>query len=346
MRFEATHSGVRNVERVPVIDMKPWYRGTAGERAAFAHSVDDACRRWGFFQILEHGVPEALVDRCHIEMRRFFALPREAKQAVRRSADNAWGYYDRELTKNVRDWKEVFDFWRAPYPDLPDHHPDNRGVEGENRWPAGLPGFRDAMLEYFAACEVLAFELLEAACTGLGLAPTHLESAFRPQHSSFLRLNHYPPGEDSTTFGAPSGSTEGALGVNRHRDAGALTILSQSNVAALQVFRAGKWSTVEPVPGALVINVGDMLQVWSNDLYRAPLHRVLANAKVGRFSAPYFFNPAYETDCAPMAELLDDAHPPRYSPVNWGEFRRKRADGDYADLGEEIQVSQFRIHAR
>jgi len=198
------------------------------------------------------------------------------------------------------------------------------------------------MLEYAAACEKVAFDLLEAICTGMGLPPTRLEFAFRPQHSSFLRLNHYPPCADPSPEDAPSVPTEGLLGVNRHSDAGAITILSQSNVASLQVFESGRWSLVEPIAGALVINVGDMLQVWTNDAYEAPLHRVLAKTKQERFSAPFFFNPAYETDCAPLNELVDDAHPPRYTRVNWGEFRGKRADGDYANVGEEVQISQYR----
>ena len=136
------------VNRVPVLDMRPWHEGRTEERADFARRVDEACRGWGFFQIVNHRVPAALIEACLAEMRRFFALPREAKRAVRRSEDNPWGYYDSELTKNVRDWKEIFDFRRLSKPELPDHHPANRSEEGANRWPAKLPGFREVMLEY------------------------------------------------------------------------------------------------------------------------------------------------------------------------------------------------------
>ena len=336
------------MDRVPVIDMQPWNQGGTDERADFARRVDAACRRWGFFQIVGHGIPAALIARFHTQMRRFFELPKAAKHAVARTADNPWGYYDRELTKNVRDWKEIFDFAHPSDPELPhgqsyerrdSHH---RKDAGTNRWPAGLPEFQATLLAYASACEALAFGLLEAMCTGLRLAPTRLEAAFRPRSTSFLRLNYYPLCDNSSQGDAPSVSTEGVLGVNRHSDAGAITILSQSDVAALQVFQAGTWTLVEPIPDALVINVGDMLQVFTNDRYRAPLHRVLANEKMERFSAPYFFNPAYETDCAPLPELIDDAHPPSYTTVNWGEFRRKRADGDYADVGDEIQIAHYR----
>ena len=93
--------------------------------------------------------------------------------------------------------------------------------------------------------------------------------------------------------------------------------------------------TVVPRPGALVINIGDLVQVRSNDRYPAPEHRVLASAARERYSAPYFFNPTYTADCAPLFS------PPRYRPVNWGEFRAARVAGDYADIGEEVQISHY-----
>ena len=94
-------------------------------------------------------------------------------------------------------------------------------------------------------------------------------------------------------------------------------------------------------PGALIINIGDIVQVWSNDAYRAPLHRVLANAGQRRYSAPFFLNPGYDTEYAPLPSALHDKAP-RYRPINWGGFRAGRAAGDYADVGDEIQISDFR----
>ncbi len=92
-----------------------------------------------------------------------------------------------------------------------------------------------------------------------------------------------------------------------------------------------------------MINIGDIVQVWSNDRYEAPLHRVLASTGTPRYSAPFFFNPTYTTDYAPLPSLCDETEQLRYKPINWGEFRAGRAAGDYADYGEEIQISQFRV---
>ena len=96
-----------------------------------------------------------------------------------------------------------------------------------------------------------------------------------------------------------------------------------------------------PGDGALTINVGDMMQVWSNDVYRAPLHRVLADRTRRRYSAPFFYNPAHACMVAPIPTSAAAA--PRYCPLNWGEFRRRRFEGDYGDYGTEVQISQWRL---
>ena len=94
-----------------------------------------------------------------------------------------------------------------------------------------------------------------------------------------------------------------------------------------------------------MINIGDMVQVWSNDRYQAALHRVTANSENARYSAPFFLNPAYHTDYAPLPSTIDERHPARYRTINWGEFRGLRAAGDYADYGEEIQISHYGVQS-
>jgi isopenicillin N synthase-like dioxygenase len=109
------------------------------------------------------------------------------------------------------------------------------------------------------------------------------------------------------------------------------------------VYREGKWHLVEPRRDALVVNVGDIVQVWSNDRYQAALHRVIADADAERFSVPFFFCPAYSADYAPLPTTIDRRTPPHYRSINWGEFYEGRAAGDYADHGEEVQISHYRI---
>ncbi|MFG0319692.1 MAG: isopenicillin N synthase family dioxygenase, partial [Planctomycetota bacterium JB042] len=257
----------------------------------------------------------------------FFALPPAEKGAIERTAENPWGYYDRELTKNVRDWKEIFDVG-----------PADGGARPQ--WPASPPGFRPAMEAWFEACSTLARSLVGAIATNLGATPETLTACF-DDATSFLRLNHYPPCDDPAPADSPTVPTAGRLGIGHHTDAGAVTVLLQDERPGLQVERDGTWHLVPPVADALTVNLGDVVQVWSNDRYRAPSHRVLADRERPRTSAPFFLNPSSSTTYAPLEGACRDA-PPRYRPISWREFRAARAAGDYADVGEEIQISHFR----
>lgn len=301
---------------VPVIDLD----GPAG---LCVEQIAYACADWGFFQVANHGIGRPLATALQDASRAFFGQPLPAKQAVSRTLENPFGYYDRELTKNLRDRKEIFDY--APREATP--------------WPPHPRGFREALQDYAGACHRVALHLLELCCRGLGAEPASLECHFGRGHSSFLRLNHYPVDDHLAGTDAP---VPGPFGISQHSDAGALTLLLQDEVTGLQVLRHERWCDVVPVPGTLTINIGDMLQVWSNDRYRAPLHRVRASGDRARFSAAYFLNPDYNTVVAPLATTVAAAAPARFRPVHWGEFRHQRALGDYGDYGEEIQVSHFR----
>ncbi len=328
---------------VPVIDIAP-LRGSGGSAQAgrTVDSIGAAAGEWGFFQVVNHGVPDDLIQHLWSDTRQFFALPRNVKREISRTKENARGYYDRELTKNKRDLKEVFDFAGVLHLELPEDHPDNRAaVDGSNQWPRALPSFRGTMLEYFRACEGLGLRLLEALCLGLDVDADALRPHFNPIHTSFVRLNYYPLADPLEPELAAATTDLGDMALHHHTDAGALTILLQDHVGGLQVFANDTWFDVEPVEGAFVINVGDMMQIWSNDRYQAALHRVRPITDQPRYSIPFFFNPSYETDCAPLLSILGDE--PKYRTVNWGAFRQARTDGDYADFGKEIQIAGFRI---
>jgi len=327
---------------IPLIDVSPLSGDDREATARTAGLIGSAAEEFGFFQIIGHGVPHDLVERMWRETAEFFAQPRVVKHTVSRTQESPRGYYDRELTKNARDLKEVFDYAGVPRPELPEDHPDNRAaVDGYNRWPAALPDFRTTMLEYFASCERLGLEILGALSLNLGLARDALFGQFVPKHTSFVRLNYYPLTDPLNAAEAAEATDLGDMALHHHTDAGALTILLQDDVGGLQVLVDGDWIDVKPTAGAFVINVGDMMQVWSNDRYEANLHRVRPTKGRARYSIPCFFNPSYETDYAPLN--ADSGNPPRYRAINWGEFRQARADGDYSDFGKEIQIADFRI---
>jgi len=332
----------QSVPAVPVIDIEPLGSDFAQRQKTVAQ-IATACRTWGFFQITGHGIPDELISRVWRETKGFFALSATAKQAIERTKDNARGWYNRELTKTTRDMKEVFDFGYKPYLELPDEDPSNLTRDGCNQWPDAkrCPDFRQTMWEYFQTCEHIALELLEVVGEGLGVSSDCLTRDFVDKHTSFLRLNYFP--RHDPLLPDQQASAGGHLGIHHHSDAGALTVLLQDSVGGLQVCLNDEWFPVEPVESALVINIGDMVQVWSNDRYLAPLHRVLASEGRERYSLPFFYNPSYDANYGPLDALTNTASPPKYQSINWGEFRRQRQQGDYANYGQENQIVDYRI---
>ena len=315
---------------VPVIDV----RGLRGDQASGAiEEIARACSDWGFFQVVNHGIDPVLIDNVWSNTRNFFGQSIDVKELILRSRENPWGYYNNELTKNQRDKKEVFDF-TTEGPD-PIYH-------SENRWPGAIENFRTTMRDYLEACADLSHRLLEAFCMGLDLPADYLNENFLPEHTGFIRLNYFPV-KDPMAGRATNDLADADLGIHHHTDAGALTVLLQDEVGGLQVHRNDRWHDIPPVEGALVINTGDMMQVWSNDTYRAPAHRVLAMEKCDRYSIPFFFNPAASAIVSPLPTVVSESRPGAYRSIEWAEFRGSRTDGDYADYGTEVQISQYRL---
>ena len=326
---------------IPVIDVSP-LGGRSPDRTATVDAISASARDWGFFQVTGHGLSDDLIDRVWAQTRTFFDLPMDVKRTLARTRENPRGYYDRELTKNRRDLKEVFDFAALRHPELGEADPDNRAaVDGTNRWPETLPYFRATMFEYLTACERLGLRLLGALCLGLGVDEDTLTPYFSPVHTGFVRLNYYPLHDPLGPATAATVTPLGDMALHHHSDAGALTMLLQDDVGGLQVDTDDGWMDVTPLDRALVVNVADMMQIWSNDRYRAALHRVRPITDRPRYSIPFFFNPAYETDVVPL--VATRSQPPRYRTVNWGHFRQARTDGDFADYGHEIQIADYRI---
>jgi isopenicillin N synthase-like dioxygenase len=316
-----------NSNSIPVIDICEL------KHEATLALLDEACRDWGFFQVVNHGIPAEVIAGSFSAAHAFFALPLGSKRRISRTRDNPWGFYDRELTRNVRDWKQIYDYGPA----------DGAGIRPQ--WPQGLPHFRSAIRACYRHSERLAFRLLAAISINLGMSPGYLSQGFGRDHTSFLRLNYYPVCPAPAHPRALERPAGGHLGVGPHTDSGALTLLFQDDQPGLEVFRQNEWYRVEPRRDAIVVNIGDMVQVWSNDRYFAALHRVLANAGEPRFSIPFFLSPEYRTNYAPLETTISEDRPARYREINWGEFRRGRARGDFADYGEEIQIGQYRISA-
>ncbi|XP_061373417.1 jasmonate-induced oxygenase 2-like [Gastrolobium bilobum] len=316
-------------EGIPVIDLSSIIQHTVQDPSAIEGLVKEigiACKEWGFFQVTNHGVPLSLRQRIEEASRMFFAQSLEEKRKVSRGEFTVTGYYDTEHTKNVRDWKEVFDFLaKEPtfVPATSDEH-DDQLTQWTNQTPEYPPQFGVIIQEYIQEMEKLASKLLELIALSLGLGAKSFEEFFINEQTSFIRLNHYP----SCPY------PQLALGVGRHKDGGALTILAQDEVGGLEVKRKAdqEWVRVKPTPDAYIINVGDIIQVWSNDAYESVEHRAMVNSEKERFSIPFFFNPAHDTEVKPLEELINEQNPSKYRPYKWGKF-----------LVENVQIYHYKL---
>lgn len=250
----------------PVIDIAPLVHPdafSASDTARVRLEILQASNRWGFFQVINHGIQESMQNELVHQMKLFFGSPQDTKYTVRRTEDNSRGFADDELTKRLKDVKEIFDVGQVPYTDLTPEALRNQIVDGYNQWPsaeyAHLQQFKPTVDAYYDACLALSRTLVKAMAAVIPCAnETYFENAF-DRHSSFLRLNYYPTLTDGVDAGAqPVQRTHGAedtdnsaknndndaiestsgsdsestglpprLGVSRHTDAGALTVLWQ-----------------------------------------------------------------------------------------------------------------------
>jgi isopenicillin N synthase-like dioxygenase len=295
---------------VPIIDL------STGDRAA-AWEIHKACRDIGFFYIANHGIDAAMLDAQLEWARRFFALPVAEKLALHMNRAPSFAGYEPLAgqtldTDSPPDLKEGFYYGEELAPDHPYVRQGIRGY-GHNQWPAGLPGFREHMLEYCARVTALGHRVMSLIALSLELPPQYFEPLFR-WPSGNVRLVHYPPHPRDASFNQ--------LGAGAHTDWGGITLLLQDDVGGLEVQNAaGEWIFAPPIPGTLVVNLGDLIARWTNDLYRSNMHRVLNANREGRdrYSVPFFFSPDHQAviECLPTCH--DTANPPRHAARTAGE---------------------------
>ena len=324
------------VKLVPTISLTAYRAGKL--EASEWRALDRACADHGFFMVSEHGQDEA-IEGMWSASRRFFTSGRALKRSVLRDAENPLGYYDRELTKQKRDQKEVFDFKCGGH--------QSRNPARRTRWPE-LEGFESALDVYFGACRAVASEVTAMVFTALGLddhaARDTDAAAFGDAHTSSSRLNFYPPTDPLPENERAGTNSLGDMALHHHTDPGGITLLLQDQVGGLQALSSDHgWIDVPPCGNHFVVNLGDVMQVWTNDRYKAAVHRVLPMAErgSGRYSTPFFYQPRFDAEICPQHVADDDQ--PHYRPFTWLEFIRGRVTDNYADIGEDdIQISKYR----
>ncbi|WP_434969869.1 isopenicillin N synthase family dioxygenase [Microbacterium sp. bgisy207] len=285
---------------VPVLDLSNLDAGPAAA-AQFRADLRQATHEVGFFALVGHGASPALQDRLLATSRAFFALPDADKLAIENLKSPQFHGYTRlggELTQGRVDWREQIDI--GPGREAVTRGPDDPAyiaLDGPNQWPEALPELREVIDEWTAHLTTVGRRLLTAWAESLGADPRALLPLFDDAPATLLKIVRYPGVPDS----APS-----RQGVGSHKDPGVLTLLwIEPGSPGLQVEYRGEWVDVPPVDGALIVNIGELLE-WATDGYlRATVHRVIAPAEgAERISVPFFFNPRLDAELPrlPIAE--------------------------------------------
>ncbi|RFD18836.1 isopenicillin N synthase family oxygenase [Komagataeibacter melaceti] len=293
---------------IPVIDITRLREGTPAERREVAAALGRACRETGFFYITGHGVDPSLLRAVFDASHALFALPDAEKERIARSrVGHNRGYVgygvERLDTAALPDRKEAFNMGREA------------AGEPANAWP-DIPGWRDLMVGYFAACQSVGASLHRAFALDLGVDEDFFVDKFTHPMAT-LRLLHYCAAEPRPR----------APGAGAHTDYGNVTILAVDGVAGLQVRpRGGDWIDAPMIPDAFVCNIGDCLMRWSNDVYVSTPHRVLQPAS-DRYSVAFFLDPDADAVVEPIMARPGDT--PHYPPITGADYLRERLEATY-----------------
>ncbi len=316
-----------NTDVLPVIDLEPLQSGdkTAIKRAADA--MGEAAREVGFFYVANHGIPLSMIESAYGAAEEFFAQPDEVKRAYYIGDSlNHRGYvpftekgdYADEVNRNY----EAFDLALDLPHDDPDYLAGNL-LLGPNVWPA-LPGFRERIGAYYAAVSEVGRRICAALELHLEL-PTGELTRQMTKPISQLRLLHY--------VRARAVTESKSVNMGAHTDYECLTLLHQRQKGLQVMTRQDEWVDVPVRPEAYVINIGDMLEAWTNGAFRSTPHRVL-NLSPERFSMPYFVAANYDTVIKPFASLISPKNPPKYEGFKAGLHLERMLLRDFPYLRE------------
>ncbi|KAH7304520.1 putative gibberellin 20 oxidase [Stachybotrys elegans] len=309
---------------IPVIDVSGFFAGTETDKQRIAKELHAACCAPGFFQITGHTIPSELRQRLLSVLPSFFALPSEKKAALHRSNSKCLRGYEQvgaqKLEKPFADQKEGFMIGH----ELPE---DSDYLRGPNQWPddADVPSFRAIFTEYFAAVHALSISLFRMIALSLELPENYFDDFVSSEQSiAMCRAHRYPP----TT---PE-KAERSRGIGAHTDFGALTLLLQDDLGGLEVYHrpSEAWIPVKPIKDAYVVNIGDMLERWTNQKYTSTLHRVISPvSREDRYSVA-FFNEGLASQiiqCIPTC--LKEGEKPLFPPITAEEHLRSRYGSSY-----------------
>ena len=294
---------------VPELDLAPllWGRDTS----ALEDALRAACETTAFFYVRNHNIPSTVIDGAIDASKRFFEQTEQNRLESLKDRFHR-GYLPIGTTHypgRAPDLKDSFDIGI----DLPIDHPSVQAglpLHGPNQWPA-LPGFKEAATHYFDSIRALGMKLLVLFARSLKLADDFFLNYY--SHPTVLmRLMHYPP--------QTAAAIQGSIGATAHTDFGVITILYQDPDGGLELQSPdGEWKSAPQIPGTFVVNLGQLMARWTNDVYRATPHRVINRLERDRYSIPFFFNPDHHAQVSCIPSCAGPTQPAKYAPVLAGE---------------------------
>ena len=304
------------MSQIPTLDITRF----DSDREAFVAELGAAYRQWGFAGIRNHGIPQADIDAAYDVFKAFFALPDEVKRKYHvAGSGGARGYtpFGVETAKGSKHF-DLKEFWHVGR-ELPEGHKFAADMQ-PNVWPARPEGFKETFVELFSAFDTAGDKLLSAVARHLGLAPDWFDPAVK-DGNSVLRLLHYPP-IPADAEGVRAGA---------HEDINLITLLLGAEEAGLELLDrdSGKWLAVKPPEGAMVVNVGDMLQRLTNHVLPSTTHRVVnpppERRGHSRYSMPFFLHPAPDFLIKTLPQTITSDNPNRYpTPITAQDYLTER----------------------
>ncbi|MCX4162779.1 MULTISPECIES: isopenicillin N synthase family oxygenase [Paraburkholderia] len=309
---------------IPVIDISAIRTDDARERDQLASEIWEASRNVGFFSIVDHGIPGDLTHEVFSQIRAFFDLPAQSKISIsNKKSRNMRGYFGigEESPEDTMagDLKEGFDLSVDLLADDPDFVRGST-LYGPNQWPPDMPVFKQVMTTYHTQMTALSIALLGLFARALGKPESYFAPLLRKPLAQ-LRLLRYPP-HDTTSLCSP-------IGCGEHTDYGAIALLAQDAPGLEVQDKRGRWIEVGVVPGAFVVNIGDLMARWTNDRLQANVHRVVNRRADSRHAAAFFLDPDYDA----LIECIDSCVPtgqqPIHEPIVFGCYNEAKLNATF-----------------
>lgn len=293
----------------PVIDLS---KSTFQEKMETINQIIKAGEEFGFFQVINHGISQSLIDEAMRVAIEFYNMPAEIKASVfKPDPERRCRLYTSTLvydTEKVHLWRDCLTHPCYPLDDC------------LRLWPEKPTKYREVMGMYSVEARKVILKILDLICEGLGLEEGYFDKN-KMTAVQLLSLNYYPQ--------CPEPSL--ALGMNKHRDPNIINILSQGDKSGLQVLKDGEWVGVEPIPNALVVILGCALQIVSNDKVKAAKHRVVTNSVADRMTISYFIIPSDDCNIEPAKSTFTHQNPLMYKRHQYKEFLKAHGErkGDF-----------------